>query len=100
MDAFVALLTDNFHDSDWTDQEVVYALGRSVPLIAVKLGRDPYGFMAKFQALTCDWNEAPVALVKLLIKDPRMLEAYLKAVSRCSSFGDGNALAEILPSIN
>ncbi|MGA9048524.1 MAG: toll/interleukin-1 receptor domain-containing protein, partial [Dehalococcoidia bacterium] len=50
MDALIALLTDDFHNSDWTDQEVGFAFGRSVPIIPVKLGRDPYGFMGKFQA--------------------------------------------------
>lgn len=45
MDAFAALVTENFHDSDWTDQEVGFALARRVPVIAVKLERDPYGFL-------------------------------------------------------
>jgi TIR domain-containing protein len=42
MDAFVALLTEKFHESDWTDQEVGFALARGVPIVAVRLGRDPY----------------------------------------------------------
>jgi hypothetical protein len=99
MDAFVVLLTERFHESDWTDQEVGYALGRGVPLIAVKLGRDPYGFIGKFQALSSDWEKAPVKLVKLLIKEPRMLDAYLQAAAKCKSFDDGNILAKILPAI-
>jgi len=48
MDGFAALLTEGFHDSAWTDQEVGYALARGVPMIAVRLGRDPYGFIGKF----------------------------------------------------
>jgi hypothetical protein len=95
MDAFVALLTDNFHNSDWTDQEVGYALGRGVPMIAVKLGKDPYGFIGKFQALGCNWTDAPFSIVKLLIKQPRMLEAYVKAVQNCKSFDQGNALSKL-----
>ncbi len=95
----MVLLTEKFHQSDWTDQEVGYALGRGVPLIAVKLERDPYGFIGKFQALSSDWDRAPVKLVKLLVKDPRMLEAYLQSVSKCKSFDDGNILAKILPAI-
>ncbi len=53
MDALVALMTEEFHDSNWTDQEVGFAFGRGVPIIAVRLGKDPYGFIGKFQALTC-----------------------------------------------
>jgi len=48
MDSFVALLTEEFHDSLWTDQEVGFAFGRGVPIISVKLGKDPYGFIGKF----------------------------------------------------
>jgi hypothetical protein len=99
MDAFVALLTEKFHESLWTDQEVGYALGRGVPLIAVKFGKDPYGFIGKFQALACDWEEAPLELVKLLMKQPRMLDAYIKAVQKCDSFEHGNLLSKLLSDI-
>ncbi|OFV85047.1 MAG: TIR domain-containing protein [Acidobacteria bacterium RIFCSPHIGHO2_02_FULL_67_57] len=99
MDAFVALLTERFHDSMWTDQEVGYALARGVSMIAVKLGKDPYGFIGKFQALACGWEEAPVALVKLLVKQPRMLDAYITALPKCMTFEQGNTLAQVLPSI-
>jgi len=99
MDAFVALLTEDFHDSDWTDQEVGYALGRNVPLIAVKLGLDPYGFIGKFQALSVNWAEAALELAKLLIKQPRMLDAFIEAVPECGSFDNGNTLSQVLPCI-
>jgi hypothetical protein len=100
MDAFVALLSENFHGSEWTDQEVGYALGRGVPMIAVKLGKDPYGFIGKFQALACDWDGAPLALVNLLIRQPRMLDAFINAVSKCFSYDDGNTLSQMLPAID
>jgi hypothetical protein len=99
MDGFVALMTSGFHDSDWTDQEVGYALARGVPIIAVRLGRDPYGFLGKFQALTSKWDSAPEDIVKLLIKNDRMLSAYISALRRCPSFDTGNMLSQILPSI-
>jgi len=99
-DAFVALLTEKFHASEWTDQEVGFALGRGIPLICVKLGRDPYGFIGKFQALSCDWESAPVELAKLLIKYPRMVDAYIAALPQCSSFDEGIRLAEVLGEID
>ena len=100
MDPLVALMTDGFHDSHWTDQEVGFAFGRGVPIIAVKLGRDPYGFVGKFQALSCGWDTAGVEIVKLLVKQDRMLNAYIKAVQTCESYDQGNKLSEILPSID
>jgi len=50
-DALVALLHPGFHQSRWTEQEVGFAMGRSIPVIAVRLGEDPYGFVARRQAI-------------------------------------------------
>jgi len=99
MEALVVLMTEDFHESDWTDQEVGCAFGRGVPIIAVKLGRDPYGFIGKFQALSCDWDTAPTEIVKLLIVNDRMLNGYIKAVQTCVSYDKANKLSKILPSI-
>jgi hypothetical protein len=35
MDGFAALMTNGFHESDWTDQEVGFAFARGVPILAV-----------------------------------------------------------------
>lgn len=99
MDGFVALMTDNFHDSDWTDQEVGYAVARGVPIIAVRLGKNPYGFIGKFQALTSTWTAADKDIVKILIKNDQILSAYIQALRNCPSWDSGNALAKILPGI-
>ncbi len=100
MDAFVALMTDHFHESDWTDQEVGYALARGVPIIVVRLGLTPYGFLGKFQALSATWDTAPVEIVKLLMNKDRMLGAYIRAMKDCPSFDAGNTLSAALPSIS
>jgi hypothetical protein len=99
MDGFVALMTDKFHESNWTDQEVGYAFARGVPIIAARLGRDPYGFIGKFQGLTCTWASAPEAIVKLLIKHDRMFTAYVGALKEYPTFDHGNTLAAILPAM-
>jgi hypothetical protein len=100
MDALVALMTDNFHDSEWTDQEVGVAFGREVPIIPVKLGKDPYGFIGKFQALSCSWDDAPSEIIKLLLKHEKMRDAYIRAVHKCSNWDNGNILAKVLPEIS
>ncbi|MFH1965200.1 MAG: toll/interleukin-1 receptor domain-containing protein [Acidobacteriota bacterium] len=99
MDAFVALMTEDFHDSQWTDQEVGFAVARGTPTISVRLGKDPYGFIGKFQALPCTWEEASTEIPKLLIKNESMLNAYITEVQECKSFDAGNSLAELLPYI-
>jgi hypothetical protein len=100
MDAFVALMTEHFHESEWTDQEVGFAFARDVPMVAVNLGRNPYGFIGKFQSLSCSWATASERIVSVLIKQEGALDAYVEAVGQCPSFDEGNRLAAILPAID
>ncbi|MEI9968743.1 MAG: toll/interleukin-1 receptor domain-containing protein [Terracidiphilus sp.] len=51
-DALVALLHEKFHESEWTDQEVGFAMGRGVPVYSVQFGEAPYGFIGRFQAFS------------------------------------------------
>jgi hypothetical protein len=96
MDALVALLSPDFHDSNWTDQEVGVAMGRGVPLIAVRLGLDPYGLMGKAQGLGgCRWSDtdsiAPNVfriLQKRLPDKSRLFECALAAYAESESFAD------------
>ena len=54
--ALAALLTPSYHASDWTDQEVGWARGRGIPVISLRLGLDPYGFIGKRQAIRLNRN--------------------------------------------
>jgi hypothetical protein len=51
-DALFALMTSGFHESNWTDQEIGIAIGRDLLIIPARLGRDPYGFIGKYQAIS------------------------------------------------
>lgn len=51
MDAMVAVHTEGFSASYWTQQEIGFALGRGVYVISFKWGEDPTGFISKLQAL-------------------------------------------------
>ena len=51
MDGLVALLTPDFHASDWKDQEVGVALGRDIAIFPLRVGIDPYGLMGKYQGI-------------------------------------------------
>jgi hypothetical protein len=52
--ALTTLLTEDFVASKWCDQEVGYCLARHIPIVPVRLGVDPHGFIAKFQAARVD----------------------------------------------
>lgn len=62
----VALMTDQFHDSAWTDQEIGIAIGRSIPVFSIRLGKDPYGFIGKYQAIS-GYGKLPAQLVEEII---------------------------------
>lgn len=107
MDALVALLSKDYHDSNWTDQEVGVAIGRGVPLIAVRLGMDPYGLMGKGQGLGgCSWddpNNIAIKVFHLLYKrlpdKSRLFECALSAYAASESFADSAWKVEHLLSI-
>ncbi len=66
-DALLAMLHPNFHASNWTDQEVGFAMGRGVPSLAIQYGQTPYGFIGRFQAFT-GVNKKPEAMAQVLFK--------------------------------
>ncbi len=96
MDVFVALITDNFRDSVWTDQEIGAAIARGVTIIPVKLGSiDPYGFIGRFQALTSQLQphrNLAKEIFQLLIKSEKhskkSQEAALREFYDSSSYSD------------
>lgn len=69
-DALVALLHPEFHASNWTDQEIGYAMGRGLPVYSVRFGQDPYGFIGRFQAFTAK-GKNPLALAQELFESFR-----------------------------
>jgi len=99
MDALVALISEDFHDSNWTDQEVGVAFGRKVPIVTAGLGGTPRGFIGKYQALPCTWESATENIVKILIKNEKMIDIYINVVKNCNSFAEGNVLSKMLPHI-
>ncbi|MBQ6284273.1 MAG: toll/interleukin-1 receptor domain-containing protein [Bacteroidales bacterium] len=50
-DALCAVFSEGFNESKWCDQEVGIALGRRIPIISIKKGADPHGFLSEFQAI-------------------------------------------------
>ena len=96
MDGFIALMTEGFHDNDWTDQEIGFAFARSVPIIAVRLGKDPYGFIGKFQGLASAWQTVADDIFRILIKNERMFSAYTGMLRKCPNWDTGNLLGKAL----
>lgn len=51
MDAMLVFLTNDFKGSNWTGQEIGFAVCRRVPIIPIRRGTDPYGFIGRIQGL-------------------------------------------------
>ena len=106
MDLLVALLTTAFKESDWTNQEIGYAIGRGVPVLSVRIGRDPYGFIARYQAINNrEANSSQIAdeIFRYVLGDENLTnpatDVYLHALSDSGSFDRSNDLAYYLPRI-
>ena len=111
MDGLVALMTDKFSESDWTDQEIGVAVGRGVPIFPIHLGKDPYGFISKYQAIPGAGKSASSIATEIftlflgsdgvsdnlknLAKD-----SYILAVSKAGSFDRANYLSKFLTRID
>jgi hypothetical protein len=94
-DALVALLHEKFHESQWTDQEIGFVMGRGMPAFAVRLGETPYGFIGRFQAFNGKHLEAPELAEELFdayrtnkqTKD-KMAEVIIRLFENSSTFAE------------
>lgn len=50
-DCVISMMTEEFHESKWTDQEVGISMGLNKLIIPVDLGSEVYGFLSKYQWL-------------------------------------------------
>jgi hypothetical protein len=88
MDAFIAVHTEGFSKSVWTQQEVGYALGRGSKIVSFKMGEDPTGFISRQQALARKQRSAEAIakeIVQLLGDDPRTVERLNQANAACQA---------------
>jgi TIR domain len=68
-DLLVAYVTPKFAESDWTDQEVGWALGRDLVVIPVSVeGAMPNGFLGMYQAVPRHANQRAVPLGREVCK--------------------------------
>ncbi len=103
MHALVPFLTEDFHNSNWTDQEIGVAIGRGIPVIPIHLGTDPYGFIGKYQAVQGKGKKPSVLaneLAELVLAQHALrevaLDAFLTRFQSAGSFQEANSLMVLL----
>ncbi len=107
MHALAALITPDFYDSQWTEQEVGWALGRGVLALPVRLGGNPRGFASKVQAVSGELTMFPAPLAKSIVAAllahaqtrPEMKRSIVPAFAAANSFADAKRLRDMVLSI-
>ncbi len=104
MELMLTFVTDDFHESYWTNQEIGYALARNIPIISFKLQKkDPAGFIAEKQALKGNIDDLTSSLPKLydllakgLNNQSRMQTALVEAFTHSPDWGETTRRFEML----
>lgn len=99
-DACVALMTENYHNSYWTDHEIGCAYGLQIPVIPVRLGCDPYGIIARYQAIRSTWTDLKIDLMKVLLKRDEVKLSLISAIRNSPSYNASNSIASLFPLID
>lgn len=103
MDGLIALLALGFKESNWCDQEVGVAIGRRLPIVSVRLGLDPYGFIGKYQAVQGIGKDHKVLareLYEIFMLNPsigpKITSALVKMLSESFSFDESKRLITLI----
>ena len=101
-DALLALLTENFAKSNWTDQETGIAIALNKLVVGVKMGIDPYGFIGKYHAAKWDFEEPELSAKKLALllvdHDLLTLDNLILGFSNSYSYDDAGRNSAIITS--
>jgi len=70
---FIPILTEEYKNSNWTDQEAGIAYNEKKTILPLYISKLPYGFLAKFQALRFDLSK----LDSQKIEETKIIEAIM-----------------------
>ncbi len=94
-DALAALVTEDLIRSSWCDQEIGFCYARRVPIVPVRFGADPHGFIGKYQAARPrgqDWSYVADAIFRALLRHATIRNAMAApVVHRYAGTGSFNA---------
>lgn len=103
-----ALMTADFRESMWCDQEVGYCLARSVLVLPVMLDATPHGFLGKYQAIKVKKGRPAMLVAQDVFRvlathkntRERMAPAVVRRFAKSTSFDsarDGFSLLRRIP---
>lgn len=122
-DVFILFITNNFKESEWTDQETGWAIANNRFIIPLQVDMPPYGFLNHIQGLPIKKSmlESPnyleseayisntcIKINELIEKEPKLkskndnfhIYNIIKMLSDSSTFRDANTVAQMLELYN
>ena len=101
MDVLVALHSEGFNTSPWTNQEVGVAIGRGIPVLSLRLDEDPKGLNGHTQAINGrektvqTWaTEIIGGIAKAPLLGPKLKTVFLEAWERSTGYIESNRVME------
>lgn len=95
-DIFLAVLTEEFRDSEWTGQETGIAFAANKLIIALKVDIDPFGFISKFQALKFNKDivsETSGEIIHTIAEKndiTKLINSLIRGFSKSRSYAEAN----------
>jgi len=105
-DIFIPIVSSNFRNSKFTDQETGIAIGDAKLIVPVSLDMTPYGFISKLQALKCkdDIADSCKKIITILMKTSifndiknALIESFINSENFAESNKKGPLLKEYEP---
>lgn len=78
MDACICFITKDFYESEWTNQEIGYALARGVPIYLYSVdGSDPKGFKLDTQAIKTGFSSLVNCIKQDFLGTPKLKKIFI-----------------------
>ena len=100
-DIFIPIVSQNFKESNWTDQETGIAVGDDKLIISTSIDLAPYGFIGRKQALKLNESipDSCDRIIEIIKKSPMketLVNCAIKKFVESENFNSANAKAKIL----
>lgn len=105
-DGFIYLSTSLSNASEWCQQEIGWALGRNVPIVALSFNEPPQAFLGQRQArwvANRSWDELAKEVFVVLASDNKaashLANGLIRLLEKSQSFDESDRLVKLLWSI-
>lgn len=100
-DALVYISSPASNSSEWCQQEVGWALGRDIPVVAFCTGEEPKAFLGQRQACSLGrYSNAAMTVLNVLLADPRTCHAavngLIELLRGSMSYDSSNQIVKVL----